>query len=65
MSEYLKWYNSHCGHSKIKQQAKKEIEQLTEQLAKANERVRELEGVRDELRQFILCQIPELQGFDY
>lgn len=62
MSEYLKWYNSHCGHSKIKQQAKKEIEQLTEQLAKANERVRELEGVRDELRNSFYARFLNYRG---
>ncbi len=50
MSEYLKWYDSYLEHTPIEDLAKNELESAhrkikhaTEQLAKANERVKELE----------------------
>ncbi len=50
MSKYLKWYDSYLDHTPTEDLAKNELEsahrkikQLTELLAKANERVAELE----------------------
>jgi len=50
MSKYLKWYDSYLDHTPTEDLAKNELEsahrkikQLTESLAKANERVRGLE----------------------
>lgn len=50
MSKYLKWYDSYLDHTPTEDLAKNELEsahrkikQLTESLAKANERVKELE----------------------
>lgn len=50
MSKYLKWYDSYLDHTPTEDLAKNELEsahrkikQLTESLAKANERARELE----------------------
>jgi ABC-type Fe2+-enterobactin transport system substrate-binding protein len=47
MSKYLDWYKSTVGHTHMQDQAKSEIEQLREQLAKANERLNNPQGLQE------------------
>ena len=61
MSEYLKWYDSYLDHTPTEDLAKNELESAhrkikhaTEQLAKAKERVEELE--KNSLRQCIFME---------
>ena len=61
MSKYLKWYDSCLDHTPTEDLAKNELEsahrkikQLTESLAKANERVKELEVLAEERAEFII-----------
>lgn len=61
MSKYLKWYDSYLDHTPTEDLAKNELESahrkikhLTESLAKANERVKELEVLAEERAEFII-----------
>ena len=58
VSKYLKWYDSYLDHTPTEDLAKNELEsahrkikQLTKQLAKANQRVKELEEQNNFLKQ--------------
>ncbi|GEM_PF-6758069 len=65
MSEYLDWYKSHCGHSEMKRLAASEIEQLTVQLAKANEQVKWLEKRNNEYAMCIISISDRVDIQDY
>lgn len=63
MSKYLKWYDSYLDHTPTEELAKNELESAhrkikhaTEQLAKANERIKELKEQQTEDLMFLLEQ---------
>ncbi|WP_278383353.1 hypothetical protein [Alteromonas mediterranea] len=69
MSKYLKWYDSYLDHTPTEDLAKNELEsahrkikQLTESLAKANERVKKLEAINLELAANVeaCCELVEM-----